>query len=65
MEQSYYDTVTQLENMPVNKEYLQGWMGGYLQNPMREEQRVTEAYESGYADGGNGDIESAKKWLEK
>jgi hypothetical protein len=25
--------------------------GGYLQNPKREEQRVTEDYEAGYGDG--------------
>lgn len=65
MAQSYYDTVTQLENMPVNSEYIQGWMGGYLQNPMREEQRVTEAYESGYTDGGKGSTDSAEKWVVK
>lgn len=65
MDQTYYDTVTQLEKMPADREYTLGWMGGYLQNPMREEQRVTEAYEAGYADGGNGNTESATQWVKK
>jgi hypothetical protein len=65
MDQTYYDTVSRLENMKVSREYMLGWMGGYLQNPMREEQRVTEAYESGYADGGKGTTDSAENWLEK
>ncbi len=40
-------------------------MGGYLQNPAREEQRVTEAYEAGYNDGSNGNTESAEQWVNK
>ncbi len=62
MDQKYYDTVTQLEKASTDNDYLLGWMGGYLQNPVREEQRVTEAYEAGYTDGGNGNTNSASKW---
>ena len=51
MNQSYYDAVTKMEGMNVNEEYIQGWQAGFLQNPKREEQRVTEAYEAGYTDG--------------
>jgi hypothetical protein len=65
MDQTYYDTVTKLENMPADREYVQGWMGGYLQNPMREEQRVTEPYEAGYADGSKNSTDSATKWVKK
>jgi len=63
VDQTYYDTVTELEKMPADREYVLGWMGGYLQNPMREEQRVTEAYEAGYNDGGNGNTESVAQWV--
>ena len=65
MDQTYYDTVTKLENMKADREYVLGWMGGYLQNPMREEQRVNEIYEAGYSDGGNGSTGSANKWVTK
>jgi hypothetical protein len=58
----YYNTIVELEKNQTNREYIVGWMGGYLQNPAREEQRVTEAYEAGYADGGNGNTDSASKW---
>jgi hypothetical protein len=62
MDKTYYDTVAQLEKMSVDRDYMLGWMGGYLQNPPREEQRVTEPYEAGYADGGNGSTDSAKNF---
>lgn len=47
----YNKTVTAMEQANVDAEYIQGWQGGFLVNPMREEQRVTEAYEAGYNDG--------------
>jgi len=51
MDQTYYEAVTKMEQMGCSEEYIQGWQGGYLQNPKREEQRVTEDYEAGYTDG--------------
>jgi len=33
MNSTYYETVNQLENMGVDPDYLQGWVGGYLGNP--------------------------------
>ena len=51
MNQEYYDAVTKMEEMNVDPEYVQGWQGGYLLNPEREEQRVNEAYSAGYEDG--------------
>jgi len=51
MNQTYYDAVTKMEQLGVDDEYIQGWQCGYLQNPKREEQRLTEAYEAGYVDG--------------
>jgi hypothetical protein len=55
----YYETVDKLEKMGVDREYIQGWMGGFLGNPSREEQRVTPAYSAGYEDGQNQTIDSA------
>ncbi len=43
MNKEYYDAVTKMEEMGVNTEYVQGWEGGYLLNPEREEQRVNDA----------------------
>ena len=42
MNQEYYDAVTKMEGMNVDPEYVQGWQGGYLLNPEREEKRVNE-----------------------
>ena len=58
----YYQTIDKLEKMGVDKEYIQGWVGGYLGNPQREEQRLTEAYEMGYKDGTNKEISSAEQF---
>ena len=46
MDNAYYETVDHLEKLGVNKDYIQGWVGGYLGNPEREEQRVTDAYKA-------------------
>lgn len=42
MNQFYYDAVTKMEQLGVDDEYIQGWQCGFLQNPKREEQRLTE-----------------------
>ena len=52
MNQAYRDGVTQMEDMNVQQEYILGWQGGFLGHPEREEQRLTEAYQAGFADGG-------------
>ncbi|MDH5180699.1 MAG: hypothetical protein OEZ39_10575 [Gammaproteobacteria bacterium] len=58
----YHKTVVEMESAGVDAEYLQGWQGGFLVNPKREEQRVNEAYEAGYEDGANGVTDGYKKW---
>lgn len=63
MDQSYYDTVSKMEQMSVDNDYLLGWVGGYLHNPMREEQRVNEAYEAGYEDGENNNSDNFEQWV--
>ena len=51
MNKEYYDAVTKMEEAGVDADYICGWEGGYVLNPPREEQRVTDAYEAGYDDG--------------
>ena len=65
MDKTYYDAVTEMEKAQVNREYVLGWMGGYLQNPMREEQRLNETYEAGYADGNEGNTGNFAQWAKK
>jgi len=51
MNREYYDAVRRMEEQGVDADYMAGWIGGYLQNPKREEQRINDRYEAGYADG--------------
>ena len=62
MNKSYYETVDKLEKMGVDRDYILGWVGGYLENPEREEQRVTDAYEAGYEDGKNQVTDNAENF---
>ncbi len=48
--------------MGVNPEYVQGWQGGYVHNPEREEQRVNEAYSAGFEDGQARTTENFGNW---
>jgi len=52
----YRSAVEKMQKSGTDSAYIQGWIGGYLGNPKLEEQRVTEAYETGYSDGANRDI---------
>lgn len=63
MNQFYYDNVTKMEKMAVDDEYIQGWQCGFLQNPKREEQRLTDAYEAGYADGEEKNTGNFGNWV--
>lgn len=65
MDQAYRDAVTRMEEMKVQAEYILGWQGGYLRHPMREEQRLTEAYEAGYADGSEKSCDNFSNWVEQ
>ncbi len=64
MDQAYRDAVTQMEEMKVQSEYLLGWQGGYLGHPLREEQRLTEAYQAGYDDGQAKTTDNFANWVE-
>lgn len=63
MNQQYYDAVVAMEKAGTDPEFLQGWQNAYLVNPEREEQRINEAYEAGYAAGKEKDTEAYKEWV--
>lgn len=62
MDRFYYDAVTKMEQSNINEQYMLGWMSGYLHNPKVEEQRVTDAYEAGYEDGHEKNLENLDNW---
>ena len=62
MDQTYYDSIDKMEKAGIDREYMVGWMGGYLQNPEREEQRTTEAYAAGFEDGSNKNTDNMDKF---
>ncbi|MGV6852608.1 MAG: Alvin_2107 family globule sulfur oxidation protein [bacterium] len=63
MSNSYYDTVDKMEKAGVDAEYILGWQCGYWLNPEREEQRLTEAYEAGFAAGKDKSDEGYQEWV--
>jgi len=63
MNQEYRDATTRMEEMEVNPEYILGWQGGFLGHPMREEQRLTEAYEAGFEDGSEKTTDNLSQWV--
>ena len=63
MNQTYYDAVTKMEQLGVDDEYILGWQSGFLQNPKREEQRVTDAYEAGFTDGEAKNMDNFSNWV--
>ena len=65
MNQAYRDAISQMEELNVQAEYMLGWQGGFLGHPLREEQRITEAYQAGYDDGQEKSTENFSNWTEK
>ena len=63
MNQAYRDAITKMEEMNVQQEYLLGWQGGFLGHPLREEQRITEAYQAGYDDGREKSTDNFADWV--
>ena len=65
MDKTYYDAIDKMEKAGVARDYIVGWAGGYLENPEREEQRVTDAYEAGYNDGKEKNADNYSEWVGK
>ena len=65
MDKTYHETIGKMEKQGVDREYINGWASGFLHNPRREEQRLTQAYEAGYADGHAGKTDGFGSWAKK
>jgi len=65
MDSAYYKAIDQMQKKKVDPEYINGWASGFLHNPKREEQRVNEAYEAGYAAGLEKKQEGYEAWIRK
>lgn len=65
MDTTYYNMLDTMEKAGVDKQYLDGWACGYLHNPRRGQQYVTEGYEAGYTDGFNVVKDGYKAWTGK
>ena len=63
MNQAYRDAITEMETLKVQQEYILGWQGGFLGHPLREEQRVNEAYQAGYDDGSEKSTDNFSNWV--
>ncbi len=59
----YYEAISKMEQAGVDADYINGWACGYLLSPKREEQRLTEAYEAGYAKGLEKDPSGFEAWV--
>ncbi len=62
-EMSYYDAVCRMIELNVDPEYMEGWMGGYLRNPRREEGEITQEYSTGFEDGLERDTRHFCSWV--
>jgi len=62
MTNTYYETISKLEQQNIAREYIIGWASGYLGNPKIEEQRSSESWEAGYQDGQEKNTEQAANW---
>lgn len=63
MNEEYRATTTIMEGKGVNEDYIIGWQGGYLGHPEREEQRTTDAYDAGFADGQAKKTDGFDSWV--
>ena len=61
----YYDAIDRMEKQKVDPEYINGWASGFLHNPKREKQRVSEAYDAGYAHGLEKNAGGFDAWIRK
>lgn len=65
MSNPYYEAIDRMEKSGVDPEYINGWACGFLHNPKREEQRLTPAYEAGYASGLERKASGYEAWITK
>ena len=65
MSNTYYEAIDRMEKSGVDPDYILGWASGYLHNPAREAQRVSAAYEAGYAHGLEKNAAAFETWVRK
>lgn len=65
MSSVYYETIDRMQHQGVDPDYINGWASGFLHNPRREEQRVSEAYAAGYAQGLEKNAGGYEAWISK
>lgn len=65
MKSVYYKMLDTMEKAGVDQQYLDGWACGYLHNPRRGQQYLTEGYEAGYHDGFEQVMDGYKAWIGK
>jgi hypothetical protein len=65
MSNAYYEAIDKMEKKGVDPEYINGWATGFLHNPKREEQRLNEAYDAGYAAGWEKQTGGFETWAKK
>lgn len=63
MSSAYYEAIDRMEKKKVDPEYINGWASGFLHNPKREQQRVSEAYDTGYAHGLEKNTGGFEAWI--
>lgn len=63
--QIYRETTAAMEKAGVDPDYIIGWQGGFLGHPLREEQRVTDAYTAGHTDGREQKTDNYSQWVKK
>jgi len=63
MNLEYYNAVVAMEKAGADADFVEGWQSGYLLNQAREEQRLNEAYEAGFAAGTEHDMDAYKEWV--
>lgn len=65
MNSVYYETIDMMQKRGVDSQYINGWACGFLRTPKREEQRLNEAYETGYAHGLEKNTGGFESWTGK
>ena len=63
MSSAYYEAIDRMEKKKVDPDYINGWASGFLHNPKREVQRVSEAYDTGYAHGLEKNTGGFEAWI--
>jgi len=61
----YYQTMDTMYKAGVDHQYIDGWACGYLHNPRRGQQYLTEGYEAGYEDGFAQKSDGYQAWVKQ